>query len=318
MIKVSVVVPVYNTSFYLRECLDSLVNQTLNDIELIIINGCSNDKSLEIMSEYHKKYKNIVIINNKKNMGIGYTRNTGINNSNGKYITFIDSDDHVDNNYLEELYNYSEDNNLDITVCNVKRVDDNNNFISYEQDIKDFDISNLKDNPNLLLDINMGPCNKLFKKSLFDSEDVRFDEKLKYEDIYLIPMLIMNANKIGKLNDVYYHYVIHSNSETTTMDERVFDIIKIMKKVNNYLFKYEFYNDIIDEVEYLNIRTLLRYTLQQKNQKDKEIANKFIDEVFNYLDKNFPLWRKNKLFRRRNIMKRVVESSKKLTKIYIK
>ena len=318
MIKVSVVVPIYNTYNYLRKCLDSLVNQTLSDIEIILINDCSKDKSLEIINEYKKKYKNIVLINNKKNMGIGYTRNIGINNSKGKYITFIDGDDYVDSKYLEELYNYAEENNLDITVCDVKRVDDNDIFLSYENDIKDFNISSLKDNPKLLLDINMGPCNKLFKRKLFDDNNARFDEKLKYEDIYLIPMLLMNANRIGKIGNVYYNYVIHSNSETTTMNKKVFDIIEIMKKVNYYLFKCSYYENIKDEVEYLTIRTLLRYTLQQKNQKDKDVANKFIDEVFDYLDNEFPYWRKNKIFKKRNIIKRVIESNKKLTKIYIK
>ena len=316
MIKVSIIVPVYNTSKYLEKCLDSLVNQTLNDIEIIIINDCSTDKSLDIIEKYRKKQKNIKLINNKVNKGIGYNRNLGIKESKGDYILFVDSDDYIDNNYSEELYNYVVNNNLDIAVCDVKKIDDNGKLISYENDIKDFDTSNLKDNPKLLLDINMGPANKIFSSKLFSDKSARFDEKLKYEDIALIPRLIMNSKKVGKINNVYYNYVIHDNSETTTMNERVFDILKIMDKVNKYLFKYKYYDLIKDEVEYLSIRTLLRYTLQQKNQKDKRIANKFINEVFSYLDSTFPKWKNNKYLKQRNVLKRLIETNKLLTKMY--
>ena len=316
MIKVSIVVPVYNTSKYLRKCLDSLVNQSLKDIEIIIINDCSADDSKDILKEYKQKYDNIILINNKVNKGIGYNRNIGISKASGKYIIFVDSDDYIEYDYVEKLYNYANKNNLDIAVCDVKKVDDNGVFISYENDIKDFDISDLKTNPKLLLNINMGPANKLFSSKLFKDKEARFDEKLKYEDIVLIPRLIMNSDKIGKLNNIYYNYVIHEKSETTTMDKRVFDIIEIMKKVNLYLFKYKYYDLIKDEVEYLSIRTLLRYTLQQKMQSDKRLANKFIDDVFNYLNSEFPNWKKNKIFKKRNMLKRTIESSKLLTKIY--
>ena len=317
MIKVSIVVPVYNTSKYLEKCLDSLVNQSLNDIEIIIINDCSTDNSLEIIDEYRKKYNNIILINNKVNKGIGYNRNLGIKEAKGKYITFVDGDDYIDLDYVEKLYNYAEDNKLDMVVCDVKKVDDNGNFISYETDIKGFDISDIKKNPKLLLDINMGPANKLFKINLFNDESARFDEQLKYEDIVLIPRLIMNSDRIGKFNNIYYNYVIHEKSETTTMDKRVFDIIEIMKKVNLYLFKYKYYDLIKDEVEYLSIRTLLRYTIQQKNQKDKRVANEFIDNVFNYLNNTFPNWKNNKYLKDRGLLKKVIETNKLLTKIYI-
>ena len=214
------------------------------------------------------------------------------------------------------MYDFCEENSLDMCVCNIKKINDKDEFLSYDKDVKCFNISNLKENPDLLLNINMGPTNKLFRNRLFDDKEARFDEKLKYEDIALLPRLIMNSNKIGKINDVSYNYVIHKNSETTTMNEKVFDIIEVMKKVNGYLFKYDYYELVKNEVEYLNIRTLFRYTLQQKNQKDKLVAIKFIDDVFNYLNTEFPNWKKNKRWRKRSFIKRIIEGNKFLTKLY--
>ena len=109
MIKVSVVVPVYNTSKYLRRCLDSLVNQTLKDIEIIIINDKSTDNSKDIIKEYESKYNNIKVIHNKTNKGIGYNRNLGIEIASGKYIAFVDSDDYIDLNLYKKMHEYSEE-----------------------------------------------------------------------------------------------------------------------------------------------------------------------------------------------------------------
>ena len=112
--KVSVIVPVYNTEKYLRRCLDSLVNQTLDDIEIIIIDDKSPDNSALIIDEYKKKYDNkIKVIHNKTNKGIGYNRNIGIKKSSGKYIMFIDSDDYLDRSACEKLYSKAVNEQLD-------------------------------------------------------------------------------------------------------------------------------------------------------------------------------------------------------------
>ncbi len=317
MIKVSVIVPVYNTEKYLKKCLDSLVNQTLKEVQVIVINDCSPDDSLNIMREYNKKYHNIEIYSNKKNRGIGYTRNLGISKAKGEYLVFLDSDDFLDLDNLEKMYDTAKENNLDLVVCDLKKVDLKNKILGYE-DIGDFPFSNLENNPKLLLDINLGPANKLFSKKLFEDEKVRFSENLKYEDLYVLPLLIANAKKIGRVKNTYYNYLIHQKSETTTMDERVFDILKVLEKVNTDLKKTSYYKNIKDYLEFLNIRTLFRYTLQQVGQKDNNLSEKFVDEAFDFLNKNFSSWKKNKLFSKRNFIKRFIKSNKIITKIYIK
>ena len=312
MKKVSIIVPVYNAEKYLDKCLDSLVNQTYKNIEIIVIDDKSTDNSLKVLEEYNKKNSNVVLIKNKKNMGIGYTRNVGIKKSNGDYLYFVDSDDYLDLDNIEKMMHEAQEKNSDFVICDLKRINEQNEFLEYER-IK-LSGSNLKKSPYLLLDINLGPCNKLIDKKLFDNTDL-FSETLKYEDLYLMPKVIDNAKKITHIENTYYNYVIHNNSQTTTMDERVFDIIEILKHLNDYFKKYK--SKAFKEcLEYFNIRTLFRYTLQQKNQKDKEICNNFIDKAFEYLESKFPNWRDNTYYKQREPIKRLIESHKMFTKIY--
>ena len=111
MIKYSFIVPVYNTEKYLKKCLDSLVNQTYKDFEIIVVNDGSTDKSSNIISKYQKKYKNIIVID-KENEGLSMARNRGVQKSSGKYIIFVDSDDYVSNKLLEEVDKKIDDSDI--------------------------------------------------------------------------------------------------------------------------------------------------------------------------------------------------------------
>jgi len=311
MVKVSVVVPAYNAEKYLEKCLDSLVKQTLKDIEIIVVNDASTDNSYNILKKYEKKYKNIVIINNKINKGIGYNRNIGIKTAKGEYISFIDSDDYADKHMMEELYNRAIKEKSELVVCNYYMVQEDGTEIKNDITITDESIKKLAKEESLLLDINLSPWNKLYKKSII--EEITFPENLKYEDVAFVIKALNRANQISFVNKKLYYYIIHQRTETTTLDKRVFDIFKILDivldelKDNNSVYK-----------EALIIRTVLRYTLQQKRQKDKKLGSKFIDDAFSYLNKNFPNWKNNEIYRKRTLIKRVIEKNKFLTKLYIK
>lgn len=318
MKKVSVIVPVYNTAKYLRRCLDSLVMQTLKDIEIIVIEDKSKDNANEILKEYEEKYEDkIKVFHNKTNKGIGYNRNFGIKKATGKYISFIDSDDWTNETMYEKMYEKAIKDNLDLVVCKFhKMLEKDDDLIEIEPDFKIpyFKNTSLKDNPNLLLDINLAPWNKLYKKELLD--DIRFPEDLKYEDAIVVVKALARAKKIGIVDEKLNYYLVRSKSETTSMDKRVFDILTITKEIIEELKSHDYYNDIKKYVEAMTIRNLFRYTIQQKYQKDKKIKNKFIDDVFTFLNKEFPNWRKNKIWKKRNVFKRMIEQSKILTKIY--
>ena len=271
-----------------------------------------------MLNEYSKKHKNIKVIHNKTNKGIGYNRNLGLKESKGKYISFVDSDDYVDESFLEKMHEKAESDKLDLVICKFHKMlekKDNLEEINPDFNIPYFENTTLKDNPNLLLDINLAPWNKLYKKTLL--KDNFFPENLKYEDAIFVVKAMARASKIGMINEKLNYYLVHDISETTVMDERVFDIIEINKLILEELKSQDYYEKIKEYVEAMTIRNLFRYTLQQKNQKDKKLANNFIDETFNYLNTNFPNWRKNKIWKKRNVLKRIIEKSKILTKMYI-
>lgn len=319
MIKVSVIVPVYNTEKYLKKCLDSLVNQTLDDIEIIVINDCSPDNAKKILSEYEKKYKNIKVIHNKTNKGIGYNRNLGIEKASGKYIAFVDSDDYVDIKMYEKMYNKAEKENLDLVLCNfyknLEKQDGSLEALVPEFIIPNFKNTTLKDYPDLLLKVNLAPWNKLYRKNLFTA-DVRFPENLKYEDAIVVIKTMARAKKIGIVDERLNYYLVRSKSETTVMDKRVYDIFEATKMMIEELKSHDYYNDIEEYVEAMTVINLFRYTIQQKFQKDKNIRNDFIDKAFDYLNSEFPNWNSNKIWKRRNLLKRTIEGNKLLTKIY--
>lgn len=319
MIKVSVVVPVYNTSKYLRRCLDSLVKQTLRDIEIIVINDKSTDDSKDIINEYEKNYDNIKVIHNKTNKGIGYNRNLGIEKASGEYISFIDSDDWVVSDMYEKMYNKASKDKNDLVICNYhKMLEEKNNVTEIEGDyfISERKDTNLEESPSLINEVNLAPWNKLYKKELL--EDIRYPENLKYEDAVVTIKALARAKKIGFIREKLNYYLVRSKSETTVMNEKVFDIFNILDMIIEELKEKKYYMDAKECLEFLVITTIFRYTLQQRNQEDKKLRRKFVDDAFDYLNSNFPNWKENKLYKKRNFLKRTIETNKLLTNIYCK
>ena len=308
MTDISIIVPVYNAEEYLKKCLDSLVNQTKKELEFILINDGSTDKSEEIIKTY--KDKRIKYFKNK-NQGIGKTRNFGIEKATGKYLMFLDSDDYFSNDACEILWKTAEKEKADLIVFDYYRVEKGN---LNEVKIESFNATNIKDDPNLLLKINLGPCNKIYKTDLIKNNDIKFEESLKYEDTLFVVKAIYNAQKIIKLNRFLHYYMIHEKSETTVRDERVFDILKIVDKIRKYLKNDKSIKETVDK---LTVQILTNYTIQQRYQSDKNIAMKFIDSAFDYLSENVPNYKNNKYYSGRSFVKRTIEKSKTLTKVYI-
>lgn len=312
MIKISVIVPVYNMSKYLNKCLDSLVNQTFKDYEIIIINDGSTDNSLDIIKEYKNRYPDLIIYYDNQNQGISKTRNQGIEVSKGEYIMFIDSDDYVDTTILEKAYKKAINDNLDMVVFDYYDVYEKTNQI-IEHKLPDFNITNILGTPLLLNQINYSPWNKLYKKELWLNNKFPV---LKYEDLGVLPRVYLESKRIGKINECLNYYLIRNNSETTTMNNKIFDILKIMELNNTYFKENDYLNKIYDEIEYLNIYHLTIYIIRQRYQKDKAIANKFINEAYEYLNNNYPNWRKNKYYKKRNILKQIIETNKGIATFY--
>lgn len=306
--KVSVIVPVYNTEKYLKNCIDSLLKQNFEDYEIIVINDLSPGNAEEIIKSYNDK--KIVYIKNNTNKGIGYNRNLGVKEAKGEYVCFIDSDDYVKEDFISKMYNYSKENNLDLCVCDYVNVDEKGNTLE-EFNLSNFGITNYEENNKILCEINLGPCNKLFKKDMLIKNKIKFSEKLKYEDLSFVAFSIKNSAKIGKINEQLNYFTVHKNSETTTRDKRVFDIFKQLDIVRNEYKSGKY----LDE---LTVSILLNYTIQQRYQIDKDTQSKFIDDAFKYLNDNNIDYKHSEYIKNRSFLKGLIEKNKFITKIYCK
>jgi len=309
MADVSIIVPAYNAEKYIDKCLNSLINQTKEELEFIIVNDGSTDRTEDIVKKY--KDKRIRYFKNK-NQGIGKTRNFGIDQSKGEYILFLDSDDYIEKTCCEKLYNKAKNDNLDIVICDFYKEWDNGEI--EEIHTPSFENSTLKDNPDIITEY-LSPWAKIYKRKLIADNNIKFVEDCKYEDAPFVIEALDKANKIGKLDDCLNYYLIHGNSETTVRDRRCFDILKIIDKIRKYSKDKDYLKDKIDR---LTVRIVTNYTIQQRMQENKKIGMEFIDAAFQYLKKEVPDYKNNKYYENRGFLRRTIEKSKFLTKLYCK
>lgn len=302
---ISIIIPCYNAEKTIKRCLESVISQTYKNIEIVIINDGSTDKTDSIIKKYINDSR--IKYYNRNNHGIGKTRNFGIKEATGEYITFLDSDDYLPNDAIDNLYNFAQKNKLDLVVSDYYV--DNKNIKS--EKIKSFPITNIKNNPNLIFDINLAPWNKLYKKELI--ENIKFEENLKYEDAPFVIESIIKAKKIGKLDKETYYYVVNPNSETTIRDERIFDIFKILDIIGNLVKNKK---ELTEVYKTLCIRIICNYNIQQRYQKKIKTANRFINKGFYYMKKVDPKYKHSVYFKNRSKNKALIEKNKFLTKLY--
>lgn len=223
--KVSVCVPVYNTSKYLEECIESLLRQTLKDIELIFVNDGSTDNSLEILNRYASKHRNIVVID-QDNQGLGGARNSGIKAASGEYIGFIDSDDTIDEHMFEKLLNLMMAKKAEITMCNLKVVPTGaKKNIWYTPYRGKIDAA--------FLHHNTQPTNKLVSRKLIDRINFRFFEK-NGDGMFII--LMLHAKNIASIDEKLYFYRVGHSSMSTSYNIESFLISIRSCQEQNRLF----------------------------------------------------------------------------------
>ncbi len=252
-IKVSVIVPIYNVEKYLRKCLDSLVNQTLKDIEIICINDGTKDNSVDIVNEYLQKYPNVILIN-QENQGLGMARNNAMKHAKGDYIAFVDSDDWVDLNMYEVLYNKAIETNADIVECDYRMVFENSTKIKNRTLFgslhtwkkfpivcgKVFDWKFVK--KELFDGLRCMVWNRLYKRSLIFDNNLAFP-KGKCEDYPFSLDAVLSAKSIVYCPKTLYNYLIRFGSlsiredtlqEDKKKEDRIYRtrVLRILKKHN--------------------------------------------------------------------------------------
>lgn len=279
MYKLSIIVPVYNRETTIKRCLDSIVNQLNKDIELIVINDGSTDNTDEIIKEYIKNNSTNIQYYTKQNAGIAHTRNFGIENANGKYIIFVDSDDYIDKDLIKVLEMYMK-NDIDLIKYKLQRVDKKGNILQkqtgpvFEQTTGEQAFNNLAFS-DVLLD---SPCVYAMKKSLFNNN--KFKEGTEHEDFGLIPLIILKANTAISINYYGYNYVQSDESITRNTDYK-----KTIKKFEDTLKHYDNMQNVIEkenlqETTKKNVKTY--YTnaiiLKLKELETKE-QKKYIKQI---------------------------------------
>ena len=227
---VSVIVPVYNVENYLAKCLDSLVSQTLQDIEIIVVDDGSKDRSGHIIEEYAKNFPEKIKAFSKENGGLSDARNFGIERASGTYIGFVDSDDYVTETMFEEMLHLAEKHQAKMVICNIQKVDQDGKVIQKLTQIPNMSEKiQLEDHFSVFSDLSYFACNKLFKKELFDHK--RFKKGVHFEDIQLIPQLLLECSVLAQTQNFHYQYLERTDSITKTHTEKGLDILKAVKDV---------------------------------------------------------------------------------------
>ncbi len=269
-IKVSVIVPVYNVELYLEKCLLSLVNQTLQDVEIIVVNDGSKDHSQQIIEKFQQEYPEKIFGFTKENGGLSDARNFGIDRARGKYIGFVDSDDYVSETMFEEMLNIAEKHQAEITICNLQKVDERGNVTQKLTQLPGFpEKIILENNMSVFSDISYFACNKLFRRELFNNR--RFKKGIHFEDIELIPQLFLASNIIGFTPAYHYQYLERSASISKTHTLKGLDILKAVETVT-VKFDQSIYRDHKAALKNFQILegfyTFLAYLAFVKNQAD--------------------------------------------------
>ena len=228
--KISIVVPVYNVEKFLEKCLQSLVNQTLQELEILVINDGSTDDSQKIIQTFQEKYPSKIKSFIKENGGLSDARNFGIEKASGMFIGFVDSDDYVSATMFEEMYNLATKHNAEMAICNLQKVDETGNITQKLTQIPNMSEKiDLKDHFSVFADLSYFACNKIFLRTLFI--DKKFQKGMHFEDIELIPQLLLNCKTIAQTQNYHYQYLERSDSISKTHTEKGLDILKAVENI---------------------------------------------------------------------------------------
>ena len=297
--KISIIIPVYNVERYLRTCLDSVVNQTLDGIEIIAVNDGSTDNSLKILEEYQSKYSDRMKVFTTENHGVSHARNYGLTKASADYIQFVDSDDFIESEMCEKLYNKAVKDNNDIVICGRYNVYEREHINELNKEAPKLIYLNrnfiLQENKYELSQILPFPWDKLFKRSLL--EGIEFPEKMRFEDLVFVYKVCPRAKSFGIVDEPLYNYRRTTQGGfLSSFSEQTLDIVKAFRLVTDYM-KENGYMDIYhDELEFICSRHFIyRYPALFKGSNKGKLAvkKKIITQTQDFLDQEFPGWRNN-------------------------
>lgn len=248
--KFSIIVPVYNAEKYLNKCLDSIINQTYQDFELIIINDGSKDHSQQIINKYLQRYSLKIRSFSKENGGLSDARNYGVKKAEGDYIIFIDSDDYINEKLLEELEAIIKNENSDVIGYNIVNL--NCNYEKMEVNLKP-PCNNLN-GEDAIIKLVSGKqyfepaCGFAYNLKYWNNNDFTYMKGIYHEDFALTPLVILKAQKVSFINFDGYYYIHTQNSITRNVDiteekKRAYDLLKGYDYLYEEIEKFHFQNN---------------------------------------------------------------------------
>lgn len=313
MPKVSIIVPVYNVEKYIEKCLESLVNQTLEDIEIIVVNDGTKDNSKEKILQYIEKYPQKIVYLEKENGGLSDARNYGLPVAKGEYIAFLDSDDYIEKNMYEEMYKKAKEENSDMVECDFlwEYLNSEKKIIKQKKDIGKI----YKSKKQMLVDVRVVAWNKIIKREILEKTKIQFPVGLRYEDVEFTYKLIPHLNKVSFVKKCFIHYVQRKESIANTQNARTKEIFTVLENVIDYYKKNNWYEEYETELEYIYTRFLLCSSLKRMCKiEDREERKIALDKTWEKLNNKFPKWKKNEILNKNTNMKNLyIKSVNKIT-----
>ena len=277
-IKISVIIPIYNAYNYLRPALDSVVRQTLKEIEIICVDDGSTDRSLDVIKEYQKLDPRIRIVT-ETNAGPALARNNGIKRARGEYLAFLDADDFYEPKFLESLYAIAKEDDLDIAIS---KYDIYNSRRSRFEEAMEADhagifapgrVSSKNDNPDYILMSTVGSAwNKIFRRSFVLEKQLLFLQDVKtYEDVYFVVCAMSLAERVGKVFDVLVHHRIHSEQSRAKAFKKYFSQVPIVYlRIKEFLTSIGMYAPLFHSFLNLSATRCFRiYNLLPSDEREK-------------------------------------------------
>lgn len=290
-IKVSIIVPVYGVEKYIDKCLNSLVKQSLKEIEIIVVNDGTKDNSQKIIDKYVKKYPDKIKSYIKENGGQGSARNYGLEKANGEYIGYVDSNDFVEKDMYKKLYNKAKENNYDIVVCGNYNVSED-----YQNKNIDTFINNYNTDLENIFFGKMAVWNKIYKRDILIKNKLEFKEKVWYEDLAFTLKAIMNSNTFAFIDEPLYDYLIREGSTMNNSNvQRNLEILDAFNDILSYIQhnkKEEYFSKIeFLAIDHIYISAIVRVL---KAEADDKVKRETINKLIDYMNKKFPNYKNNK------------------------
>lgn len=292
MVKVSIIIAVYNVERYLEKCLDSLLAQTLEDIEIIAVNDGSTDGSQAILDHYAKRSNKLKCFGTE-NGGAAAARNYGLSHASGEYIGYVDADDFVDPEMYEVLYEKAAECGSDIVECNLRHTSASG---------KDVDIEVMPryyDHGELICFGRYVVWNKIYRRDWLLATGVRFPEGLIYEDVAFVAKLVPFIHKYDYVDIAPVHYVQRLSSVNNSTSEKAMHIFPVMEDIVAFYRENGLYETWESELEYLHMRIhLCSFFFRMCRIPDRAFRKKALRANWDFLNRSFPNWRKNAILKR--------------------